>query len=229
MRRAPADPRALVLPAPDGVRLWALRLVPGPDDSDRALLVDDDRALLAALPPEHAQRLLARRALLRDVVAGLAGCPGEEVGPLRGPGPRTVTVADGRRWFASTSSAGGLGLLAVADHPVGVDLEPLPGPPDALLVSSALLPAPEHAWVRQDPADAGRRFLQTWVRKEAVVKCTGEGLGRDLRSFVVDASRSCGPVLDPGGQPLGMATVAVDLPGHAAALATAPSPAGAAG
>lgn len=213
--------RAVPLPAPDGVRLWSLRLLPRADDAGRALLDDADRALARALPHHLAVQLLARRALLQQVIASVAGCPVEEVGPLRGPGPRSVGLADGRSWFASTSSALDHGLIALADRAVGVDLEPVPGPPDALLVSSQLLHPAEHAWVLADPGGDGRRFLRAWVRKEAVVKCTGEGMSRELRSFAVDAARRDAPVLDAAGHPLGLRTVGVRLPGHVAAFALA--------
>ncbi len=36
-------------------------------------------------------------------------------------------------------------------------------------------------------------FLELWTRKEAFVKCTGEGISRDLQSFVVS--------VDPEGKP----------------------------
>ncbi len=219
----PDQGRVRALPAPDGVRLWSLALEPHPSDAGIALLDDADTELVTAMARQGrdlgVRRLQARRALVRAVVASVAGCRVVEVGALGGPGPRTVAVADGRRWFASVSSAGPVGLLAVAHRPVGVDLEALPGPPDALLVSEQLLPAQEHAWVSDDPGPDGERFLRTWVRKEAFVKCTGEGMSRDLRSFVVDARHDVAEVCDERGAPLGVRTSSVVVPGHVAALA----------
>jgi phosphopantetheinyl transferase len=59
------------------------------------------------------------------------------------------------------------------------------------------------------------------VRKEAVVKCTGEGLQRDLRSFLVDASAPSAEVVAPDRTPMGLRTHAVRYAGHVAALAVA--------
>jgi 4'-phosphopantetheinyl transferase len=96
-----------------------------------------------------------------------------------------------------------------------------PGPPDALLVSRELLAEAEHAWIVRGGASGPERFLDTWVRKEAVVKCTGEGMSRDLRSFVVDAASASAAVLAPDGTETAIRTYALPVPGTAAALAVA--------
>ena len=57
--------------------------------------------------------------------------------------------------------------------------------------------------------------------KQAVVKCTGEGLRRALRSFVVDATASPTQVLDAAGRPLNLHAYAVAYPGHVAAVGVA--------
>ena len=216
------DDRLVALPAPAaGVHLWQLVLEPAHDDGERALPDAADRERLASMRPVDAARLLARRALVRTAVAALAGARTEDVRLPVGSGPRRAEVVGGPRWWASTASSGDRGLLALAPVPVGVDLEALPGPPDATLVSAALLAAPEHAWASAGGASSGERFLATWVRKEAVVKCTGEGLQRDLRSFVVDAGSPSAPVLEPSGRPVGIRTLVLDVEGHAAAAALA--------
>jgi 4'-phosphopantetheinyl transferase len=216
----PLDPRLRALASPvAGVHLWALDLTPGPDD-DVAVLDAADRQRLATLPTEDARRLLTRRALVRTIVASLADCPPEVVRTSNGEGPRRVEGPD-RGWYVSTSTCGGRGLFAVADVAVGVDLERDLGPPDAALVGRHLLAAAEHAWIDRGGPDAPHRFLEVWVRKEAVVKCTGEGLRRDLRSFVIDATASPAPVLNADGHPSVIRTYAVGYPCHVAALAVA--------
>ena len=207
----------------DGVRLWSLDLRPAADDSRLAALGAHDHARWSRLGHLDAARLLARRALLRTVVADLADCsPAAVASPLT-EGPRRVEVPDGRSWFVSVSSTDRRGLLAVAGVPVGVDVEGHPGPPDALLVSAQLLPRSEHAWVRSGGDRAAERFLDTWVRKEAVVKCTGEGLRRDLRSFCVDAGAEASEVVLLGAVPLPVMVFAVDYPGCSAAVAVGSS------
>ena len=199
-----ARARELAAPAP-GVRVWWMSLEPRPGDPDVPLLPGDgDR--LATMRIGEARRLLARRAIVRDLVSRLAGCPSHAVHVSEADGPRSVAVDGATRWFLSTSSSGTAGVLALADVPVGVDVERLPGPPDALQVSDQLLAPGEHRWIASGTTDTAERFLRVWVRKEAVVKCTGEGLARDLRSFVVDAAAATAPVCAPDGRPLGIRT-----------------------
>ena len=218
------DDRAQELPAAAaGLRLWTLRLEPRP--GDRCAPLDAaDRARLATMRPGDADRLLARRAIARAVVSELTGCAPDAVRLSGADGPRSVAVGDTTLAYASTSSSGYRGLLALADTPVGADVEQCPGPPDALEVSAALLAPSEHAWIAGGTA-ARSRFLRVWVRKEAVVKCTGEGLSRDLRSFVVDARTASAPVTAPEGRLLGIRTYGVDLPDAVGAVALAEAPA----
>jgi 4'-phosphopantetheinyl transferase len=211
-----------------GVHLWSLDLCPRPGDERSSRLDAEDRARVAGLRPVDADRLRARRVLLRTALAEIGDDPPEAL-RLRTDGPFRAELAGGT-WYVSVSSSGDRGLLAAAAVPVGVDLEALPGPPDALRVARAFLPPAEQAWIAAGGPDVADRFLATWVRKEAVVKCTGEGMARDLRSFVVDAAAVSAPVRDAAGELLPLRTAAVSLPGHAAALALAvPGPAGAGG
>ena len=213
--------RARLLPSPaPGVQLWSLDLRPGPDDGGHAGLSGEDRARWAQLRPGDAARLLARRALLRGLVARRAGRAVEEVRLPVDDGPRRAELPDGGGWYVSTSSSGARGLVALADVPVGVDLEELPGPPDAVLVGRELLPPAEADWVARGGAAAPERFLRLWVRKEAVVKCTGEGLSRDLRSFTVAPAEPRAVVPALPGSGMGPVTVLdVSAPGCLAALA----------
>jgi 4'-phosphopantetheinyl transferase len=214
------DDRVQALASPvHGVRVWALRLEARSRDAEVACPEAEDLERLAGMREPDAGRLLARRALLRLVVAEVSGCAPDQVQVLTGPGPRTVTVPGLPPWYVSMSSSGACAVLALADVPVGADLEQLPGPPDALQVSAHLLPAAEHAWISAGGADAPGRFLATWVRKEAVVKLTGEGLSRDLRSFVVDAGAASAPVRTTDGATVGIRTSSLAFPGHTASVA----------
>jgi 4'-phosphopantetheinyl transferase len=199
--------------------VWALRLEARAGDAEVGCPEAEDLERLAGMREPGAGRLLARRALLRRVVAEVSRCAPDQVQVLTGSGPRTVRVPGLPPWYVSMSSSGAWAVLALASVPVGADLEQLPGPPDALQVSAHLLAAAEHAWIRAGGPDAPERFLATWVRKEAVVKLTGEGLSRDLRSFVVDARAASAPVRATNGAPVGIRTSSLAFPGHAAAVA----------
>jgi 4'-phosphopantetheinyl transferase len=222
---APAESRLRALTFPiDGVRVWVLRLERRPRDRDEGGLDAATQERLAGLRPADADRLVARRVLLRTAVADVAGCRADAVRAVDAEGPRQVETPGGDTWYVSSSSSGAVGLLAVATVPVGADIERQPGPPDALQVSRHFLPPSELAWITAAGADVAARFLETWVRKEAVVKCTGEGLSRDLRTFVVDAGVPSAPVRSPGGTPLSIRTHSVAVAGHVAALALADVP-----
>lgn len=167
------------------------------------------------LPPADAARLLARRVLVRAAAAQLSGCAPDEV--HRAVLPRQLRAA-GRAWHWSTSSSGPCGLVALSSRPVGVDVEALPGPPEALALAELLLSPVERDWVLAG-ADVHGRFLTAWVRKEAVVKCTGEGLQRDLRSFAVPGEDVADVRWLDSTPPAHVTVHPLRLDGHVAAVA----------
>lgn len=128
-------------------------------------------------------------ALVRSLVAELDGtvaaqvtvdraCPrcGEQHGPVTVPG---------RGWRCSVTHSGAFALAAAVAAPdastVGLDLETRCPPEWATLAPDLLAPG--------EPAptdEAG--FLTLWVRKEAVLKATGEGLSRHMSTVPVVGS-----------------------------------------
>jgi 4'-phosphopantetheinyl transferase len=125
-------------------------------------------------------------ALVRTLVAGLDGTePGEvtldrtcpRCGAQHGP-----VTTPGRPWRCSVAHSGPFAVAAVVAAGeagcVGVDLETRSPREWTGLLASVLAPGE----VR--PGDEAG-FLRMWVRKEAVVKATGEGLSRPLSSFTV--------------------------------------------
>nr|QVQ62842.1 4'-phosphopantetheinyl transferase superfamily protein [Streptomyces sp.] len=107
--------------------------------------------------------------------------------------PRVSARGGGPAPEISLSYAGGVVAAAAADRPVGVDVERLPrrGVPgrDIRALRRFLTPG-EAGRIRGSPAPADA-LLHTWVRKEALVKATGDGLpgmaGLDLSDL------PCGP------------------------------------
>jgi 4'-phosphopantetheinyl transferase len=183
------------------------------------LLDDQERDRLARLRrAEDRDRFVLGAALVRDLVAWLEDgeprlvaldrtCPrcGAQHGPVSTPG---------RAWHCSVSHSGSFAVVAVvgasAATTVGVDVETRCPPEWRRMLRDVLAPG------EVAPADEGG-FVRTWVRKEAVVKATREGLSRPMSSVdlaslpdglrVVDLDVSA---LGEAGPPA--AAVAVDGP-----------------
>jgi 4'-phosphopantetheinyl transferase len=117
-----------------------------------------------------AGRWLARRAvqrwLGRDVLPALDVAPS---GACR--------VAGGDAVFVSISHSAGSVACAVAAVPVGVDIESLRRPRDALGVAQAVHSAAQREALLALPDEARAvAFLELWTLKEAWLKARGQGL-----------------------------------------------------
>jgi 4'-phosphopantetheinyl transferase len=191
----PAQPAApgSVLPSPPAVDLWwfdtraeavrpddAAVMDPGERQRARALLFASDR-----------HRFEVAHVMLRRVLAGYLGAgPGElsfgrERCPRCGRAPgRPVLLPGhwaGRRatpWF-SLARSGDLVLIAVAGRPVGADLE-RDRAGCVCPVTGVLHPGDAAALAALAEPDRHRAVIGCWVRAEAVLKCTGEGIAHGL-------------------------------------------------
>ncbi|AUG78730.1 Phosphopantetheinyl transferase [Kitasatospora sp. MMS16-BH015] len=84
---------------------------------------------------------------------------------------KPVLATAGPRPEFSLSHVGGLAVLAVADHPVGVDVEDATAAPAPSAAALSGLCARELAECRDYPD-----FARRWTRKEALLKTGGQGL-----------------------------------------------------
>jgi 4'-phosphopantetheinyl transferase len=115
------------------------------------------------------------------------GAPGKPVllpGP--GPGPGADTVPS-----FSLAHSGDAVVIAVAGRPVGVDVER-----DAAgcvcSLAEALHPA-DTAWLAGlGEPERHEAIITCWVRAEAVLKCTGQGIGHGLGGFPVRPGGAAG-------------------------------------
>jgi 4'-phosphopantetheinyl transferase len=85
----------------------------------------------------------------------------------------------------SMAHAGDEVVYAVSRLEVGVDVERTGAIPDPEILRDHLTPR-ERARLAASP-DPGRDAVLLWVRKEAIVKATGEGLAADLAALEVGA------------------------------------------
>ncbi|MFB8266168.1 4'-phosphopantetheinyl transferase family protein [Streptomyces sp. NPDC055955] len=100
---------------------------------------------------------------------GRAACPG-----CRGPDGRPVLVGDDLSFSLSHTRA--LVLLAVADVPIGVDVEAVPSA-SVVADTASMLPSAEQRELAELPLAARPdAFVRAWARREACGKATGTGL-----------------------------------------------------
>ncbi|MGV8883527.1 MAG: 4'-phosphopantetheinyl transferase family protein [Rhodoglobus sp.] len=137
---------------------------------------------LAVLSPAEVERytvtprddFIAGRLLLRTVLAELTGAAPDEVVldatcPDCGKQHGRVT-APGTDLYVSISHSAEVAVVAVADVPIGIDVESEPSP-EALAAIGAV---------------AGEASITRWTRVEAVLKADGRGLRVDPRHVVFD-------------------------------------------
>lgn len=79
-------------------------------------------------------------------------------------------------------------ILAVSEHDeVGVDIESQQRSADVMSLAKRFFAEMEYQQLNgiEDNNLKLKRFYQIWTAKEATIKCTGEGLSRELDSFLV--------------------------------------------
>ncbi|WP_157597489.1 4'-phosphopantetheinyl transferase family protein [Streptacidiphilus rugosus] len=192
------------------VEYWLLRTDPEQIAAARQLrwLLDPEEQARIDRCGDDAGRasLLASHVALRLLLGAYLGMAPEQVrterAPCRGcgrPHGRPVLSARPPLHF-SLSHTAGLALCAFAATPVGADVESLASVPGTELVP--LLHPQEQRAIRALPeAQQERAFLHCFVRKEAYLKGTGDGLWAELDSFSV----GLGPAFDDGSTELSVA------------------------
>jgi 4'-phosphopantetheinyl transferase len=203
-RVSPAQPaRPGPVPAPPGVDLWwfdARAEIVRPADA-AVMDAGERRRARALLSPLHRHRFEVAHVMLRQVLAGyLTAAPGDlllgrQRCPRCGRGHGRPVLLPGHGaapWFSLTHS-GDLVLIAVAGRPVGADLEQDP-PACVCPVTEVLHPADAATLAPLPEPDRHQAIIGCWVRAEAVLKCTGEGIAHGLAGLrIVPAGREPGP------------------------------------
>lgn len=92
-------------------------------------------------------------------------------------------------------------VAAVADSPVGIDIEPLA--PIVPSIYRRCFSQAEQSYLLHTPADMHRRFYEIWTRKEAYVKYSGTGL--PLSAHACAALDVCSTPFSSEGTDIGIA------------------------
>ncbi|MFF2192328.1 4'-phosphopantetheinyl transferase family protein [Streptomyces sp. NPDC058157] len=175
---------------------------PAPHAEDASVLTGAERAAAARLPADRRADALAHRAAVRRILGRLLDVPPGEVEFGRRPCPGCADAAHGPPYvrhpgnalWISISHTGGCGVLAVAEHPVGIDVEHEARPWSPEAAAKALTPSEAaHLEAQRTPRARAHAFLTCWTRKEAALKAAGIGIVTDL-SAVETHPAAPGPV-----------------------------------
>ena len=172
-------------------------------------------------PPAARSRFVAAHAALRAVLGAAVGRETAAIRLIRELGGKPHLDKPGPAF--SLAHSGDVAAIAVGGRaPLGVDVEMRrPVPRLAAMIRYACTPAERRA-LEAVPDEAARaeRFLELWVRKEAVLKAIGRGLREHPAEVEVGGRDRVAP---PGGIPLTHVRSTRCL-GHPAALAAVGGP-----
>jgi 4'-phosphopantetheinyl transferase len=181
-------------------------------------------------------RFVAAHALLRIMVGRRLGCSPERVvldftcprcGEAHGP-PRLVDRARQHGLHLSLAHAGRRVLVAVSTAgPVGVDVDVEAAAAFSGFDAVALAATERSMIARLPESGRGAARVTAWVRKEAVLKATGDGLNVPPGDVAVSGLGEPPRLLawdDAPADPLHLHDVDVAAPGHAACVAVVSAP-----
>lgn len=164
------------------------------------------------------ERFLLGRALLRLFAGDILDVPPQTV-PLQATSTGKPIIAN-CGLHVNVSHSGDVVALAMAERPVGIDVEAIAEavPWEAMTIAFSPTERARLSGLAGD--ERRRRFYEIWTRKEALLKADGRGLHDDLPS--VETMRSDGswyPSVRLGEATFGLAAIAAP-PGAVAAAAT---------
>jgi 4'-phosphopantetheinyl transferase len=155
------------------VSIWQIALNAPADDQ---LLSPDEIARADRLiMPVKRQQFIAARAGLRVILGNYTGSPPESL--IFGYQARGKPYLRGSYSCEfSLSHSGDTALVAVAQHPVGIDIE-REQPLSTMMHMAQITFSPQEQadWIALPVECQSHAFYQTWTRKEALMKAHGDG------------------------------------------------------
>ena len=170
------------------IEVWPVSLTVADSEASFAtLLSDDETARAARLVYEKDRRpYVAARAALRTLLGAYLGLRPEAIEFAYGERGKPRLAGTGGVRF-NLSHKAGLALLAFsADCELGVDIEAVATMNDRDAVAERFFSIEEAADLRAlPPTERDLGFYRCWTRKEAYIKCLGDGLYAPLDRFRV--------------------------------------------
>ena len=149
-------------------------------DSYRGMVPESRLYQLSVLPQREQQLGLAAELLFQRAVRRHCREMPLPVSRDKAPGGKPYLL--GRPDFHFNLSHSGVwAVCAVADAPVGVDIQQLR--PVTVKIERQFSPAEQQRLLALSGEERTEELFDLWVQKEAFIKCTGEGLTRSLRGF----------------------------------------------
>lgn len=212
------------LPEADRVDIWIVDLDRRADGFPAPIgLIDESEREQAARFrfDEDRRRFVARRAVLRELLGRHLGLHPSTVQIDRGPGTKPEIRSPDAVHF-NTAASGATALVAISDAEVGVDVERVGDRSDGRSLARRWLTTAERSRIDRLTLRARRQAVfACLVKKEAVLKAAGVGLGVDPSLISVPIDDVPGqveiPTLNPSSWWVGPLALGGDLIG---ALAT---------
>jgi 4'-phosphopantetheinyl transferase len=153
---------------------------------ERYLTPGERARALRFLLPRLCSRFVTGRALMRWLLGCYLNVRPEEVVIAYGANGKPHLSNVGSCVEFNLTHSQGSALLAIAQHPVGIDLE-VGGCGSEMETIAASFFAPEEraAFAASPPHLRLREFRRIWVRKEAYMKATGRGIRETPSGFAV--------------------------------------------
>lgn len=200
-RPLPRVSRQDPLPPPgpgDAPHVWLARTPDDEVDADRAGVLDAGEAATAKGFRSGSDRrtYVEVHVGLRVLLGAYLGMSPRSVPLVRRPcvrcgEPHGRPAVEGNPIHFSLSHTDGLGLLAFAASPVGVDVEKVPTPDTVAEIAPSLHPRETQELAAWPLPDRPRAFARTWARKEAYLKGIGTGLSRGLALDYLGPTEPC--------------------------------------
>jgi 4'-phosphopantetheinyl transferase len=169
--------------APGEVHVWRVALRPSRGQVSY-LSHDEMSRANTYLYAEDRERFVAARQLLREILGWYLAVPPSKVAFTYGAHGKPA-LADARHLRFNLSHTADVALIAVArDVELGVDVESLTMLVEPESIAQLFMSEHERLLLGEIPPDKrSSAILSTWVRKEAVAKGRGDGLGAHLATL----------------------------------------------